>query len=708
MGEKETDSSYEVVIENCRNIDRAVILIERGKLNVKFAPNGTGKSSIAKALVAMGADIDNPGLVPFKFRQVHPSDKHLLCVSGLGGVSSVELFDESYVQSVVFQQNSLFPDGFDVFVRSPEFIATERELRDRLGDLVALAVREDVRKLASDLDTLRTDLIGKSGLDRSNRPKAASPVVKALRDGNMWNHGGSMFAPFKPILGSGPFKKWALWHKQGADCLAMMDKACPYCGQATFAVSERIDAADEAFNSAKVGNIEKVMEAVSVGGAYMSDATIKQLNAIVDSAEPITDQAKGFIGKVAQDAELFSATLQKLQTVSSYFDLSAADDLVARLGACKINVEYLDSLNSVKCREIAERVNKAVEVAMTNTDKLKALVNRQKARLAKSIEGKCGEINAFLVSAGYPYTVAISDVADGKCSVRLIHSSSWEVDDSREALSYGERNAFALVFFSYECMRKNPDMVILVDPISSFDGAKRYALLNMLFLGGVGDATLKGKTVFLLTHDYGTLFDIEHTHKSAFQPLAKSCILSYARGIVTETPVKPEDMVLADVLYARLAKNSNNPMVGLVYARKLLEIRGDKSAAYDIVSSLFHHRPFPVHRDGSPLEPDEIDSGIAQLEAIVDQSVDYKKLFETVVSPLNMLDLFDAPVSNYEKLQLARIATQVRMDDKVLKERMDDSVHVGNGYLYQLDPSKFELVPSQLVERCREVLLAME
>ena len=48
------------------------------------------------------------------------------------------------------------------------------------------------------------------------------------------------------------------------------------------------------------------------------------------------------------------------------------------------------------------------------------------------------------------------------------------------------------------------------------------------------------------------------------------------------------------------------------------------------------------------------------------------------------------------------------MDDKVLKERMDDSVHVGNGYLYQLDPSKFELVPSQLVERCREVLLAME
>ena len=42
-----------VVIENCRSIDNASISIEPGKLNVKFAPNGTGKSTIAKALVRL-------------------------------------------------------------------------------------------------------------------------------------------------------------------------------------------------------------------------------------------------------------------------------------------------------------------------------------------------------------------------------------------------------------------------------------------------------------------------------------------------------------------------------------------------------------------------------------------------------------------------------------------------------------------------------
>lgn len=66
-----------------------------------------------------------------------------------------------------------------------------------------------------------------------------------------------------------------------------------------------------------------------------------------------------------------------------------------------------------------------------------------------------------------------------------------------------------------------------------------------------------------------------------------------------------------------------------------------------------------------------------------------------------------AVLAVYEKLQLARIATDACTDDKVLKERKDESVHVGKGFLYQLDPTKFELVPLQLVERCREEIVSM-
>lgn len=697
-----------VVIENCRSIDNASISIEPGKLNVKFAPNGTGKSSIAKALVSAVSESIGPDLVPFKWQKEGSAEKHPFNVSGLNGITSVEVFDEEYVQSVVFQQDSLFPGSFDVFVRTPEFINTENKLREQLEAMVKLSEREDVRRLAADLESFLANLVGNSGLDRNKKPKGSSPVVKALKEGNTWAHEDPLLTPFKPILAQGPFKKWAAWHKQGRDYLSLMEGVCPYCGLPASDSEKRIDAVGNSFDSTKVGNIEKTINALSIGSAYLSETASCKINSIVDSADPITEQEKAFIGKVVQDAQLIIDTLAKLRAISSYFVLSSVDNLNEGLSNCKIDIALVDNFNSSICSALAAEINKAVDAAMTNAGKLIGLVKRQKLHLAAALKDRCEEINSFLTEAGYPYSVNIPGAEDGKCAVRLVHTSQWEVPDSREALSYGEKNAFALVFFAYECMSKKPDLVILDDPISSFDGAKRYALLNMLFLGGIGEATLKGKTVLLLTHDYGTLFDIEHTHKPTFQPSANSCVLSCADGLVNETVVTANDMVLADNLYERLAKSSSALMVKLVYARKVLEVRDDKGDAYDVVSSLFHHRPTPTHIDMTPLKSTEINNGVTNLEAIVGEPIDYNDLLDTLNNPTKMLAIFDASSSNYEKLQLARIATEACTDDKVLKERMDESVHVGNGFLYQLDPTRFELVPSQLVERCRDEMVNMD
>lgn len=696
-----------VVIENCRSIDNASISIEPGKLNVKFAPNGTGKSTIAKALASAASESIGPDLVPFKWLKEGSAENHPFTVNGLDGIASVEVFDEGYVQSVVFQQDSLFPGSFEAFVRTPEFINTENKLKEQLGAMVELSEREDVRKLTADLESFLANLVGNSGLDRNKMPKGSSPVVKALKEGNTWEHEDPLLAPFKPILGQGPFKKWAAWHKQGRDYLSLMEGVCPYCGLSASDSEKRINAVGDSFDSTKVGNIEKIINALSIGGAYLSETANCKINTIVDSPDPITEQEKGFIGKVVQDAQLIIDTLAKLRAISSYFVLSSVDNLNEGLSNCKIDIALVDNFNSSICSSLAAEINRAVEDAMTNAGKLKGLVNRQKSKLAVALKGRCEEINSFLAEAGYPYSVSIPGAEDGKCSVKLVHTSLWEVPDSREALSYGEKNAFALVFFAYECMSKKPDLVILDDPISSFDGAKRYALLNMLFLGGIGEATLKGKTVLLLTHDYGTLFDIEHTHKSAFQPSANSCVLSCTDGVVNETVVAANDMVLADNLYERLAKSSGALMVKLVYARKVLEVRADKGDAYDVVSSLFHHRPTPMRIDNTPMKTAEIFNGVANIEAIVGESINYNDLLETIKDPTKMLAIFDASSSNYEKLQLARIATEACTDDKVLKERMDESVHVGNGFLYQLDPTRFELVPSQLVERCRDEIVNM-
>jgi wobble nucleotide-excising tRNase len=61
-------------------------------------------------------------------------------------------------------------------------------------------------------------------------------------------------------------------------------------------------------------------------------------------------------------------------------------------------------------------------------------------------------------------------------------------------LSFGERNAFALVLFMYESISKNVDLVVLDDPISSFDRNKKFALIEMLFMR---ERSLKDRTVLM-------------------------------------------------------------------------------------------------------------------------------------------------------------------------------------------------------------------
>ena len=40
----------EIIIKNCNNIDSGKIEISNNKLNIKFGINGTGKSTITKAI----------------------------------------------------------------------------------------------------------------------------------------------------------------------------------------------------------------------------------------------------------------------------------------------------------------------------------------------------------------------------------------------------------------------------------------------------------------------------------------------------------------------------------------------------------------------------------------------------------------------------------------------------------------------------------
>ncbi|WP_233592630.1 hypothetical protein [Erwinia psidii] len=58
-------------------------------------------------------------------------------------------------------------------------------------------------------------------------------------------------------------------------------------------------------------------------------------------------------------------------------------------------------------------------------------------------------------------------------------------------LSDGERNAFAIVLFMYECLAKKPDLLLLDEPMSSFDKNKKSVILEVLLRRNTGDCLKK-------------------------------------------------------------------------------------------------------------------------------------------------------------------------------------------------------------------------
>ncbi|HGC3683904.1 TPA: AAA family ATPase, partial [Escherichia coli] len=87
----------DIEIRHCNNIVRAHITLTADKLNIKFAPNGTGKSTLSRAISCAARD-DIQGLqalMPFRLRGENPDSTGPIVI-GADGIGDVMCFNEEY------------------------------------------------------------------------------------------------------------------------------------------------------------------------------------------------------------------------------------------------------------------------------------------------------------------------------------------------------------------------------------------------------------------------------------------------------------------------------------------------------------------------------------------------------------------------------------------------------------------------------------
>ena len=146
-----------VNLSNCNNITCGSIDIYHNKLNIKFGLNGTGKSTVAKAIRYCHDPIKLNSLTTY-------SSYEKASVVMDSNFDNIMVFDENFVNQVAFQKNKLVPNAFNVFLKTPEYEERKAKVDTRLKNLHSVFEDDSIISLRDELQAISSQFtFGKNG-----------------------------------------------------------------------------------------------------------------------------------------------------------------------------------------------------------------------------------------------------------------------------------------------------------------------------------------------------------------------------------------------------------------------------------------------------------------------------------------------------------------------------------------------------------------
>ena len=601
-----------IIIRNCKNIDSGTVTIEEGKLNIKYAINGTGKSTIAQVIDYVICNGDMGDFTPYKYKHENPiEEEHVPHAELSNAVTKVAIFNEAYVQQYIFQASELIADSFEVFVKTANY---DEELA-RIQELIK-NIHEAFRDNPH-LETLINDLsvfINGFGKTTKSGYSKTGPIGKGVARGNKIKNIPPALVKYRAYIQSDKNAKWLSWQSNGEEFLDYAEK-CPYCATSlTHEAKDTVKQVAVEYNSKYVAELQKMLAVFEALHEYFVDSTKKKIIELSNSSTEFTNEQINYLTEIKEQVRILYERLCTIRGFN-FGTLKDVDAVVTKLSSSKVDLSYLSHLNSPHTQECIMQINNALDDVITNAGRLQGEIAKHKRHIADTIKKYNKQINDFLQSAGYQYCVDIVEDG-GREDYRMVLKSKVTddpIDSVKERLSYGERNAFALVLFMYKALKDNPDLIILDDPISSFDQNKKYAIMEKLFKG---QESLQGKTVVMLTHDFDPVVDMIHTTsiRCRFCPCPVASFLYNQNGVLHETNIGPHDIQSFFEIANYNIENAPDEINRLIYLRRLNEACGQKDMGWQLLSNVFHpDRQIPVYQeseqDPRPMTAEEISEG---------------------------------------------------------------------------------------------------
>ncbi len=627
---------------------------------------------------------------------------------------NISIFDSHYVSQYVYQPDSLIKDAFEVLIRSKEYDEAKKNIDDALDTIrTTIKGRQDI----IDLQTQIGLLIGTIKFTSNNKIAKRGGAKGILEGKGAYFNPPAELSELKTFFEEDSVSKWAAWRLSGYEQFGAKGR-CPYCSTGDTEKSEIINKVfTESFDKSSVETAAAVIKSLDGLKPYLSEEKITELISLFG---------------VKDDLKVLETQLTKLRAEANYlherltaivsFNGSSVDrdnivDLESNLLNMKVDFRAIDVyFISELTKSAMGTVNSEIDSLLGKVGVLKGEIGKYNKFIQDKIKDRKEDINDFLNLAGFKYTFDVE--VDGENSAKALlkfilpDGNPGDVQSPGSHLSWGEKHSFALILFMFDAIRNDTKLVILDDPISSFDNNKKYAIINRLFRTGERGNSFYERTVLMLTHDFEPVIDYIQTNSGRQTP--SSVCANYFEnkgGELNCTPIRKNDDLMSSVLLLKeLASDTNIDMAARIGClRKFIEHQykepQSNSEAYNILSSLIHGRSVPTRdKEGKVyLSTEEVAVGTSYIkEFITDYNYDEILAFCT---PQNLLSRYVTENSAYIKMLILRAYTEqdsdarerLRSYNDVLRKYIDETYHIENDYLYSLDVRRFNIVPDNYI-----------
>lgn len=701
---------YNIQIHNCNNIKNGTIRIEPNKLNIKYGINGTGKTTIANAIKYSVKEDKLQDLQSY-----YSTDKASIEVSPK--FNKILVFNEEFINQVVFVEDEVIENSFEVFLKTPDYEAKKRRLDEHLKILREIVVEDsEIVDLKNKLMTIN----GKFSRTSTGKLSTTGVFKSLLLKQNLYNIPTELES-YRPFIENADNNiAWIDWVNKG-DAFDNID-CCPYCSEGLKENHiQKKEIFKKTYKKKDSQNLKEILELVQELKEFISDEKYNDLIKYIKSETP-DDVIKMIVGKLTTELDLL---ISRFDAISDFGrkNIAMADisDIEQQISHMEIPVDVFEIFRGEKLLNIFSRINEKIVQLKGEVSSLKKEMGELKGLLLATINASQMDINDFLKTAGINYEIEIraEDETNSKTILKQCFSDEKSnVENIREHLSWGEKNAFSLILFMYYAHMQNAHLIILDDPVSSFDSNKKYAILHRMFKNmGKQQISLLDKTVLLLTHDFEPITDFIVVGKMSKDNAVASFVWN-ENGIVAEQIIDPEDDVcIITEEYANIARKSDINIVSRVaFLRKLCELngrQGEWGEAYEILSCLVHAsgiRRKLANDTYVDMDDTEIERGMSKIKEFI-PGFDFEEYKDSTYTISGIKTLYECENNAYLKIQLFRAICEIAGDTIKLSpfddgwyKFIDETYHIENDYLHYLDILKFNIVPNYISNKVEEMM----